>query len=282
MSCLHPILVKNYRNYRKGRDEYISVPCGKCAKCLARLQSQWSFRQEMEFLDPRNKFCCFITLTYAPAFCPNELKKEHFPAFIDRLRINCERKYGHSFTIRYFCCGEYGDRFGRPHLHANLFSNFRFDEEDVHKAWNMGIIDLKPINSARCGYVAKYSLKQLKGAYGELQPPFHLCSLGLGKYFIEKFGDYVYNHRLTAWYNLSGHIVQLPRYYIDKIYPRGSVGRSSIKVTARINHRLSEGLFSLRSNDKESFYRDLYRMNDQYDRIMNRKNSFDFISRNYV
>lgn len=280
MSCLHPILVKRSKRIPYQKDVYIQVPCGHCVKCLARLQSQWSLRMEFESFDPQNKFQCFITLTYADKFLPPGLDKTHFQSFIDRLRTNLKRKYDHFVRVRYFCCGEYGDKFGRPHMHAILYCSDKISYSDIKNAWHYGIVDIRDFSLARCGYVAKYSVKQLKNSYVDLPAPFHLCSSGLGSYFLKRYGSYVYRKRLHSWINLSGYEVPLPRYYIDKIYPKGSIGRSSYKVDARLYFRRKEALNQSRFVGV-SFYRDNYIRNDKYENVIYKYNFERFVSRNY-
>lgn len=55
------------------------------------------------------------------------LHLEHLQKFFKRLR----KKFGEG--IRYFACGEYGSKNGRPHYHALLF-NFDFTDK---KLWQV-------------------------------------------------------------------------------------------------------------------------------------------------
>lgn len=61
-------------------------------------------------------FSCFVTLTYDDEHMPygGDLHYRHFQLFLKKLRKRLGR------PVRYFMCGEYGDRLGRPHYHAIL------------------------------------------------------------------------------------------------------------------------------------------------------------------
>ena len=60
---------------------------------------------------------CFVTLTYDEKHLPKDgsLCLEHVQLFLKRLR------FGSAFPLRYFLCGEYGEKTSRPHYHICLF-----------------------------------------------------------------------------------------------------------------------------------------------------------------
>ena len=60
----------------------------------------------------------FITFTFADPFLPKDLSVsvEFHQKFMKRLR----KEFGND--IRFMMCGEYGERFGRPHYHYCLFN----------------------------------------------------------------------------------------------------------------------------------------------------------------
>ena len=66
---------------------------------------------------------CFITLTFNDEYVMPSLDKSIFQKFMKRLR----RMFPDA-RIRYFMCGEYGDKLSRPHYHACLFG---FDFPDL-------------------------------------------------------------------------------------------------------------------------------------------------------
>lgn len=111
--CISPITLKRFD---KALNSYItySVPCGNCLECERARCLEFSLRAVDEAsLYPDN--CC-LTLTYNDKYLPenNNLCKRDLQLFIKRLR----KKVG---KVRYFGCGEYGSRFGRPHYHLILF-----------------------------------------------------------------------------------------------------------------------------------------------------------------
>ncbi len=203
----------------------IQVPCGKCLACLAQMQSQWSFRIEQEALYGGHAQTLFVTYTYDNEHLPEDfgLHKEEMQKYLHDLRQSIYRRYFDGTNkeslpfVRYYICGEYGSKRGRPHFHAMLFLSKSIDWNLIKAAWPKGIVDIRPFSPARAGYVAKYSVKQLELDYEGRPRPFHMQSQGLGKCFLERkrsfealgFSPYVYNH--------SGHLVKLPRYYLDKL-----------------------------------------------------------------
>lgn len=129
MSCYFPL--KAYRSAIDGKIyfkdcassdlislnqwEPIQLPCGQCLGCRLERSRKWAVRCMLEAsLHEQN---CFLTLTYAPEHLPENgsLVKRDLTLFFKRLR----KTYGEG--IRYFACGEYGERFDRPHYHVILF-----------------------------------------------------------------------------------------------------------------------------------------------------------------
>ena len=73
----------------------------------------------------------FITLTYDDAHLPynQSLSVRDFQLFMKRLR----KEFGSG--VRFFHCGEYGEKTGRPHYHAILF-NCDFKDKKIHTVRN--------------------------------------------------------------------------------------------------------------------------------------------------
>ena len=105
--------------------ESFEVPCGQCIGCRLERSRQWAMRccHEASLYDLN----CFITLTYDPEHLPPDgsLVLDHFQRFMKRLR----KRFGSG--IRFFHCGEYGEKFARPHYHACLF-NFDFPDKVLY------------------------------------------------------------------------------------------------------------------------------------------------------
>lgn len=171
--CLTPITITNKRT-----DEKISVPCGKCPKCLARRISGWSFRLMQE--DRISISSHFITLTYAPETVPitkngfMSLSKRHLQLFFKRLRKNNDAK------LKYYAAGEYGTIGMRPHYHVLLFNS---SPDTILGAWGQGSIDIGSVSAASVGYTLKYMCKPNRiplHRNDDRVPEFSLMSKGWG------------------------------------------------------------------------------------------------------
>lgn len=109
--------------------EFQVIPCGKCLGCRMEYSRQWANRMLME--KEYHDTCYFVTVTYddchlRPVSFVSEntgevvtnytLSKRDSQLFLKRLRAQCPND-----AIRFFMCGEYGDRTWRPHMHYILF-----------------------------------------------------------------------------------------------------------------------------------------------------------------
>lgn len=131
MTCFRPIKAFRSRERNPATGKYgltfqsnqalvegssLKLPCGQCDGCLSDRARTWALRcvHESQMHD-RN---CFITLTYDNDTVPEDysLKLRDWQLFMKRLR----KKVGTN-NIRFFACGEYGDKGLRPHYHALLF-----------------------------------------------------------------------------------------------------------------------------------------------------------------
>lgn len=144
----------------KGRIE-IEIPCGHCLGCRLDHANMWATRCEMERKNWQHN--CFVTLTYNNDNLPVNknnlatLKKKDLQDFFKRLRYHESGKEEWTLTdeknpIRYFACGEYGPKGGRPHYHAIIF-NWVPDDLKFYKFNKYG----DPI----------YTSKKLQGIWGK-------------------------------------------------------------------------------------------------------------------
>ena len=209
------------------------LPCGKCPTCKAKYARDWAIRMVHEAQCwPRN---VFITLTYRPECLPLDavLVKKDFQDFMKRLR----KRFGAG--IRFFHCGEYGKRKGRPHYHAILF-NFDFEDRvaeefrnghqyysspSLDDLWGKGIARIGEVTLESCGYVARYVNKKLDDDVryeildletGEISlKPREYATMsrrpGIGRLWYDRFalGD-VYPHDRVVY---KGKELRPPRYY---------------------------------------------------------------------
>ncbi len=96
--------------------EPIALPCGQCIGCRISQSKNWAIRCVHEA--SLHEFNCFVTLTYNESSLPTggTLVKRDVQLFLKRLR-----KQFSGLTIRFYCCGEYGENLLRPHYHLILF-----------------------------------------------------------------------------------------------------------------------------------------------------------------
>lgn len=216
MRCTQPIRLMhlNKLDYPDG----LLVPCGKCLACRIAKRSEWSMRMlhELDSFDD----ACFITLTYNEDNLPSNgsLIKADLQKFWKRLRKSLgDRK------IRYFACGEYGDKFGRPHYHAIVFGlSLRPDDRQlVRNSWRFGLVHFGLAQPDSIRYVAQYVDKKYTGdlAFREYEatgrePVFKVSSLGLGRDFVDRNSDQL---EQQSHCTVNGVVHSLPRYYLDRL-----------------------------------------------------------------
>lgn len=88
-----------------------------------------------------------------------------------RLRKEC------GAGIRFFACGEYGPKLGRPHYHACLF-NYEpedkvfalmrnkvplYNSKTIDRLWGMGYTTIGDVTFQSAAYVARYIMKKITG-----------------------------------------------------------------------------------------------------------------------
>lgn len=222
---------------------HIVVPCGVCPPCKINHTQENTIRMWCEFKETEGE-TWFATFTYNDENLPpnNTLEKEAFQRFMKRLRKNFKQK------IRYFACGEYGDKSGRAHYHAILFNlnltdlkkigktkdGFQlFKQERLTKTWGMGHVTISPVTGKTAlQYCAKYAQKvpNTKKAKKEWEitrpnqePQFQLVSQrpGLGHDYFMKYKDNLYNQGQIHVRNANGVMKHyaIPKYF-DRLLER--------------------------------------------------------------
>ncbi len=193
----------------------------------------------------------FLTLTYNDKNLPDDgsLVKKDFQDFMKRLRKKICRYFHynrdwirHSVCvnpIRYYHCGEYGEKLGRPHYHALIFGyefpDLKFWREIngqilwtsklLEKTWDKGFCSVGAVTFASAAYVARYIMKKQNGPtsidhYVDKQtgmlrlPEYTTMSRkpGLGFTWYQKYGDSdCHNEDFIPL--LGGKKTKVPRYY---------------------------------------------------------------------
>lgn len=216
----------------------MKLPCGQCVGCRLEKSRQWAVRCIHEAKQWENN--CFLTLTYNDQHLPEDrsLHPEHMTNFWKRLR----KKHGSG--IRYFYCGEYGDRSGRPHYHAIVFNMVFSDQklwrmsrdnpvyrsDTLEKLWPYGFSSIGSVTMQSAAYVARYIMKKRTGDGAEdyydyvdtdgvihrRLPEFVRMSRrpGIGQGWIEKYQSDVYPHDFVV---VEGSKFRPPRYYDEQL-----------------------------------------------------------------
>lgn len=209
----------------------VQIACGQCIGCRLDRARQWAVRCVHEAsLHDEN---CFLTLTYNNENLPldGSLNKRDIQLFFKRLRKRYEDK-----LIRYFQCGEYGDKTFRPHHHAIVFG-FDFPDKSLfsrsggvplfvspslQELWPYGFCTIGSVSFDSACYVARYVTKKITGEKADVHykgklPEYTTMSRrpGIGRGFYEKYRKDLYNYdKCVVKNNL---ICKPPRYY-DSIY----------------------------------------------------------------
>lgn len=234
-------------------DLMLSIPCGRCIGCRIDRSKQWAVRcvHEAQLYDNNS----FITLTYNDEHLPEDhsLDVRVFQLFMKRLR----NRFGSK--IRYYACGEYGEKYGRPHYHACLFNHDFQDKKlwkpgktpdlnlfrspELENLWvdtttgeSLGYSSIGEVTFQSAAYVARYIMKKITGPKGgehytytsedgvvfPLLPEFTVMSRrpGIGKNWLEKYATDVFPSDFVIM--RDGKKYKTPRYYDtehEKTYP---------------------------------------------------------------
>jgi hypothetical protein len=140
---------------------------------------------------------CFITLTYNADNIPPDggLIKSDVQKYFKRLRKRISPK-----KVKYYYCGEYGDKNGRPHYHILLFGysypdwlplphksasgSELYTSPTLEKEWGLGFTQIGEVTFESAAYVSRYIMKKVLGkAKDEIDP-----DTGLKPY--ERYNDF--------------------------------------------------------------------------------------------
>jgi len=266
MPCYYPMTL--YRS-REGRNQNgswpltsivngyadmpVTVPCGRCIGCRLERSRQWAMRCVHE--SKMHKENCFITLTYKnedltwglerPTLVPRDLQ-----LFMKRLRKN------HGTGIRFFACGEYGERFGRPHYHACLFGfDFKdkkyydskngietYTSDNLRRLWPHGDNVIGAVTFDSAAYVARYIMAKKLGNtssyYSEqsIEPEFVRMSRkpGIGSSFFNKWKMDIFPKDHVI---INGLECQAPKYYTSLYEKQEPVKYLRIKAKRKNNQQ---------------------------------------------
>lgn len=172
MKCPQPYVVKH-------SDFQVSeYPCGRCLACRQLRARDWAQRIKFE-LEDRSKAGDFVTFTYSDENNEsNLLSKPDLQKLMKRIRQH--------HKIKYYACGEYGERFGRRHMHA-LIIRSADKKIEYSKYWKLGEIHEGAVTDASIAYCTGYLLKANAVPQGipVSALPFHVWSIGIGDEYMK-------------------------------------------------------------------------------------------------
>lgn len=253
--CLNKMNAKSYKY------QYELVACNHCYACTLNSSAEWATRIMFE----AKKYECnfWLTLTYNDDNLPiaekmnfgeetftnygdemwitGTLVPDHITTFLKSLRKNYERK-GHK-GIKFYLCGEYGEKTKRPHYHivlmncpldisqfygSHIDTNFKahWKSHELKRYWDKGIHDICELEWSDAAYTARYCAKKIfktvsnrdYAANGK-EPEFVRMSRGIGKdYFLENKEKIIKQDGVVAK-TVKGNVtkVKMPRYYMKLI-----------------------------------------------------------------
>lgn len=227
MSCVNP----SYSNTIKDlTGRYVPISCGRCFCC--RLDMQSSIVNRLYCAWKYYNVSAFVTFTYDDehlrfnnGFVNPTLSKEDLHRYLDKIRHQLDLDYA------YYVCGEYGDKFNRPHYHAIFFGlDYQLHKSFFEKSWKLGSVKVLPLTSKAFNYVTKYvtsSNSQDDSLYFDygIIPPFHKYSRGLGSQYFLKYRDDI---ETKGYFVLDGRKIVVNRYYFNK-YARYSDDLINVK-----------------------------------------------------
>lgn len=254
MACYHPLEayqlasggITFHEASRFDTVARVDIPCGRCVGCRLERAAAWALRCTHEAkLHDEN---CFVTLTYDNEHLPlgGSLRHRDVQLFLKRLR-----KSRGSQRVRYYMCGEYGEKLGRPHYHICFFGlafpdrsyvgktesgSDKFLSAELQRLWGLGDTQVSDFTFKAAAYTARYLMEKQNGDQADkhywrhdadtgecwrLVPEYNSMSKGNGR---DSFGlGYQY---LRLYYAdilssgtcvVDGREVAPPRYYDKKM-----------------------------------------------------------------
>ena len=186
MPCYNPLVAWKYEGkmvFNPPPNHMINkpfnLPCSKCIGCRLNYARSWALRCQLESLSHKDN--CFITLTFSNEMLqkrknPWSVDVNDFQLFMKKFR----KRYNK--PIRFFHCGEYGEKTYRPHYHALIFGHdFRiktkqnnvkkfgkdkyplYESSELTTLWGKGHTTVGELNFDTASYTARYVTKKIKG-----------------------------------------------------------------------------------------------------------------------
>lgn len=210
-----------------GKGDVLLIPCGKCLECRKAYARNWANRCVLEASSYKENW--FVTLTYDDEHIGNnKLDKRDLQLFLKRLRKKLTGQ-----KIRYFACGEYGEKTGRKHFHLILFNcelpdvkslgkgridGYYYESALLSSCWDKGCSLLGDVSFSSCQYVARYCMKKL---YQDSSDEFVLMSRrpGIGYNYLINNAAELMKDDVIYFYSDNKVMMYPPRYW-DKLFQK--------------------------------------------------------------
>lgn len=232
----------------------LDLPCGKCVGCYLERSKQWAIRA-MHETQLHEQNCCLM-LSYNDEHNPITLVHKDFQDFAKRLRAKLGK-------FSYLMCGEYGERYKRPHYHALIFGldfadkfpfkksasgNQLYTSDTLDKVWGLGHANISDVTFEMCAYVARYMMAKPTteaerekvynrvdaetGEYFMVTPEYMRMSRrpAIGKDWIQKYRGDVYPHDFVV---MNGKKLKPPRFYDKQLEEQDTEKYKYIKTSRK-------------------------------------------------
>lgn len=230
--------------------DVIKLPCGCCTACRINRSAEWANRCLMELQYHDQAWFCTFTyddLHVPMTYYPDPETGEAIPAMTLRKRdsqllLKRIRKEFADDQIRFFGCGEYGDKTHRPHYHIILFGLHLddlipyktqklgdtfctyYNSPRLQRCWKNGYVVVGNVTWESCAYTARYVMKKQYGKAAEfyelhnIEPEFNHMSRkpGLGyQYFLDHPDCFKYEE-INVSTPTGGKNFRPPKYFEKK------------------------------------------------------------------
>lgn len=218
----------------------ISIGCGWCEECRKKLANEWRIRLYEEYKE--NNKAEFVTLSFSPEAI-DKLEREIFETKykeIEGNEINVNilasyaiRRYTERWRKKYkkaqrhWFITELGHKNSeRIHLHGLVWNTTNTNKEefkkDIEEKWQYGNVYIGDyVNEKTINYITKYITKLDNYHKGYKQKIIASKKIGHNYIYSEEAklrNTYKKEQTNTTYRTHNGYIIELPRYYKEKMY----------------------------------------------------------------
>jgi len=248
--CLHPLTAYYSKEFGSSGKRLVTfdksqsfsglplrLPCYQCVECRLARSLSWAVRCMHEKM--LHTESAFVTLTYDDDHLPEDrsISVRDHQLFMKRMR----KRFGKG--IRFFMCGEYGEKNGRPHYHYLLFNrdfpdrkyykmakngvDKLYTSEIAEELWSNGLCVVGDVTLDSCAYVARYIVDKVTGDRADghytvvtsdgvvvSRVPEFTCQSrrpGIASEWYKRYGRH--SHVSGDFAVMDGKRVRMPRFY---------------------------------------------------------------------